>query len=180
MRRAMIRPMNVLRALKPMWFVPLLLAYPVVVFAVDLGLGLPGPEWIYMVIIVLPMAIGALMLGAALIMVFFYAGSFVVNLVFRKQLRRRAQEREIRRTRETREALRIKPAGDPGISHTALVRSVLALELSVRGSPSLVEDLIQGLVDSGELECVQKGRVRRYFVGPVRAEIENAGVGPTP
>ncbi len=168
MRRAMIRSMKVLRALEPLSFVPPVIAIAylgasVVIWGrLEYGAPLPGPDWIYWVVFVLPWAISFLF-------VFFIAGSLVIDIFLGRRSRRRAQDREVR---QIVEALRIKPAQDPGISHTALVRSV-------QGRRSLVDGLIRGLVDSGELECVQKGRVRRYFVEPARAEIENAGAGPT-
>ena len=157
----MIKPIKVLRALKPKWSVPLFIAYWGAVFVMAGGITVPGPDWINWAVVVLPSALVVLALAGVLVIISIAGVMSVKTYFFGKRLRRRI-----------REALRNSPAVDPGISHTALMRSV-------QGSRSLVEDVIQELVVSGELERVQKGRVRRYFVKPVRAETENASVGPT-
>ena len=154
--------MNVLRALKPLLSGLIFITYWGVVVVIQVAVELPGPDWIYWVVVWLVPA------GAVLFLLIL-VGSRAVDFTFGRRSRKRAQEREIIRIRE---ALKIKSAADPGISHTALVRSV-------QGSRSLAEDAVQRLVVSGELECVQKGRVRRYFVEPVRADIDNAELGPT-
>jgi hypothetical protein len=97
----------------------------------------------------------------------FEVASLVDSSVRARRILRAIQDVTV--IRHMRMQIRETALEKPGISHTALLRSVEV-------SRDLKETAIRRLVEQGDLRCEQTGRVRRYFAQTVDAErSEHAG-----